>query len=75
MAQLQGCASCQFCLPNIQDVGDHRCRAHHVLDIVPEGAAYPTIEWMRTPGGACGPDATMHLIADGMTSSEMPGPM
>lgn len=53
----EACLSCAFCLPNVMAKGDDRCAHDHRRGIAEEGAAYPTIEWMRSPAGPCGPAA------------------
>jgi len=54
---ITACRKCDHCLPAIINATDDRCAfAHRRLDAHPS-FAYPTVEWMRSAGGACGPDA------------------
>lgn len=52
------CTLCAHLLPHVSP-GDHRCAGAHRLGLVAESAAYPTPEWMRHPGGLCGPMGRM----------------
>jgi hypothetical protein len=49
------CGQCPHVLPSILAPGDHRCAGMHRNGLAAPTAAYPTIEWMRSPAALCGP--------------------
>lgn len=53
------CRRCRYCLASILRPGDDRCAVQHRLGQAGGGVAYPTTQWMRSPAGQCGPDASL----------------
>lgn len=53
------CASCAYRLAAILHSADDRCAYRHRVEGASEMVAYPTVEWMRSPAGACGPDGVL----------------
>ncbi len=54
------CVTCRHYLPAILNVTDHRCAWLHRVGRAEADAAYPTLEWMMSLAGACGPQGSLH---------------
>ena len=64
MTPLMICLMCDHLVAAVLDNSDHRCGYDAHLDPDPASASYPTVEWMRSASGPCGPDARCLELLD-----------